>query len=531
MTDRRWWDDAVGYEVYIRSFADSNGDGIGDLDGLASRLEHLAWLGVDILWVTPFYPSPLRDFGYDVADYTGVDPDYGDLDAFDRCLARAHELGLRMIIDLVPNHTSDQHPWFQQALADPESAYRDYYIFRPPRDDGGLPNNWVSHFGGPAWTLDPKSGEYYCHLFLPEQPDLNWANPAVGEEFEAIISFWMERGVDGFRIDVAHALVKDPELRDNPQIAQITPGATPRGVFRAFQHVYDLELPETRRVYERWNELARRHDALLLGELHVSDLSLVKNYVGEDALHRALYFGLNGRPWDADFFAAELRHAANTASAGGMGWTISSHDEPRPVSRFGGGSLGLERSLAIWVAFAGLPGTPFLFQGEELGLEDGKVAAEHVQDPVGLASYEDGRDPCRTPMPWDSGEQAGFTTASQAWLVCAPREEPETVAGQQEQPGSPLHRFRRLIEVRKDTQAVRTGDPEWLRSQPGVVAFRRGGVVHMSNLSDTPIALDLPPGRWQVCYDSGWEEERSGPILEATAKLAPRSGIVLRTAE
>lgn len=525
-----WWEDAVGYEVYIRSFADGNGDGIGDLDGLTGRLEHLVWLGVDIVWVTPFYPSPMKDFGYDVADYVDVHPDYGDLDAFDRCLEEAHRLGIRMVIDLVPNHTSDRHPWFLGALDGPGSPYRDYYIFRPPRADGAPPNNWVSHFGGPAWTLDPGSGEYYCHLFLPEQPDLDWANPSVRDEFDAILSFWLERGVDGFRIDVAHALCKDPELRDNPQIAEVTPDMSPAEAFAAFDHRYDLERPETTEIYRRWRRIADRHDALLLGELNVGDPATTDRYLSPEGLHRTLYFGLNHRDWNAAGFAADLRGAADLFPDGGFAWAISNHDEPRPVTRFGGGRVGLERSLAIWVALAGLPGTPFIYQGEELGLEDCRVAPEDVHDPVGIACFEEGRDPCRTPMPWEPGENMGFTTAARPWLVAETRDSSETVAVQRQSAGSPLHRFRDLLAVRKQTSGLRQGPVRWFGEDSGVVAFRRGDVLHVSNLGDSPVTVALPSGQWEVCYrtEAG---SADGGRLEGSATFGPRSGTVLRSPE
>ncbi len=231
-----WWNGAVGYELYIRSFADGDGDGVGDFKGATERLEHLAWLGVEVVWVTPFYPSPQADFGYDVADHTGVDSRYGDLNAFDRFVARAHELGLLVMADIVPNHTSDLHPWFREALADPAGRHRDYYIFRPAAAAGGPPNNWVSHFGGPAWSLDPRSGEYYCHLFLPQQPDLNWDNDEVRQEFDRILAFWVDRGVNGFRVDVAHALTKHQSFADNPQNAFIGCDTTPAEAWAAFDH-------------------------------------------------------------------------------------------------------------------------------------------------------------------------------------------------------------------------------------------------------------------------------------------------------
>jgi alpha-glucosidase len=274
VTDVGWWSDAVGYEVYLRSFADSDGDGIGDLAGLTGRLDHLADLGVDIVWVTPFYPSPMADFGYDVADYLDVDPRFGTLADFDRLVEAVHARGMRLIVDLVPNHTSDQHEWFRSALEGPDSPHRDFYLWRDPAPDGGPPNNWRSHFGGPAWTLDESSGQYWCHLFLPEQPDLNWANPAVHAAFQDIIGFWLDRGVDGFRIDVAHSLVKDPSFADNPVLVEVAAGASPLEAFRALRHDHDLDQPGTLDIYREWHELTAPRGAMLLGEVYLDSADL-----------------------------------------------------------------------------------------------------------------------------------------------------------------------------------------------------------------------------------------------------------------
>ncbi|HEY8338341.1 MAG TPA: alpha-amylase family glycosyl hydrolase, partial [Egibacteraceae bacterium] len=241
----RWWRGAVGYEVYLRSFADSDGDGVGDLRGVLEHLDHLAWLGVDIVWVTPFFPSPMHDHGYDVADYCGVDPRFGTLADLDALVAAVHARGMRLLIDLVPNHTSSEHPWFRAARSSRDNPYRDYYVWRDPAPDGGPPNNWTSHFGGPAWTFDEATGQYWLHLFLPEQPDLNWANPAVADEFDAILRFWLERGVDGFRIDVAHALAKHPDLPDNPPAdpADADADHALTDDFRRLQHIHDVNQP------------------------------------------------------------------------------------------------------------------------------------------------------------------------------------------------------------------------------------------------------------------------------------------------
>lgn len=521
-----WWDDSVGYEVYIRSFADSDGDGIGDLAGITARLDHLAWLGVDVIWVTPFYPSPQADFGYDVADYTGVDPVYGDLAEFDRLVERAHQLGLRVMIDIVPNHTSSNHPWFRAALADPAAPERDYYIFRPPGPNGGPPNNWVSHFGGPAWTLDEATGEYYCHLFLPEQPDLNWSNEAVRQEFDAIIQFWIERGVEGFRIDVAHALMKHPDLPDNPQIIPLGPNPTPGEAMSAFAHLHDMGQETTKEIYRRWKSLPGAEAVLFLGEVYLDDADKSASYMGVGGLDLSLFFALSRKVWDPVGFVDALR-IWSEASPTGFGWTIASHDENRPPSRFGGSHLGRRRALTLWTLLAVLPGMPFVYQGEELGLEDGVVAPENVQDPVGLEAYEEGRDPGRTPMPWEPGPGGGFTTG-RPWLISDPRADHETVAVQSQDPQSFLHAFRRLLAARAATADQRQGGLEWLPAPPGVAFLLTGTVVTLGNLAGEQAQVDLPAGEWQLVYDpdaTAAEVVEGSVVMPATTARIYRSTV------
>lgn len=514
----RWWDNAVGYEVYIRSFADSNGDGVGDFGGLTARLDHLAWLGVDAVWVTPFYPSPQADFGYDVADYTSIDPMYGDMDDFRRFSARARELGLRVMIDLVPNHTSSEHPWFKKALADPDSPERDYYIFRPPAPDGGPPNNWLSHFGGPAWTFDEASGEYYCHLFHRDQPDLDWANPAVREAFDDILLFWIDHGVSGFRIDVAHALMKDPELRDNPLIHPPPNDATPLEAFAAYEHLHDHSQENSKEIYRRWKSLPGCEDVLLLGEVYVVDAEQSASYMGVGGLDLCLFFGLNHIDWDPAAFVEELRLWAGI-SREGFAWSMASHDENRPPTRFGGGEKGRARAISVWTLFCSLPGMPFVYQGEELGLEDGHVEPDHVQDPLGKAAYGEGRDPSRTSMPWDPGPHNGFSSG-EPWLVSTPRRPEETVAYQRENPDSFLHVFRRLLDTRKRLRA-RPGTPtEWLPSPPGVALILAGNSLTAANLTDEVQEVTLPPGSWLLEFDTNGGEgvgHRHGTSIPATS--------------
>ena len=494
----RWWSDVVGYEVYIRSFADGNDDGIGDLPGLTSRLSHLADLGVELVWVTPFYPSPMADFGYDVADYCDVDPRFGTLADFDRLVAAVHDLGMRLVIDLVPNHTSDQHPWFQAALADPEAPERDLYLWRDPAPDGGPPNNWLSHFGGPAWTLDQSSGQYWCHLFLPEQPDLNWANPQVWEEFRGILRFWLDRGVDGFRIDVAHSMVKDAGLRDNPFVADIAPEASPRTAFAAMRHDHDLDQADVLEVHRDWHRIAADHDAVLIGEVYLDSAAAVGRYVADgDAVDVSFFFPVLHTTWDA----AALRHVVTESLEHGRGrfaWVHSSHDDARAPTCFGGGDLGRHRAFAFLTFTAFLPGPLFLYQGDELGLEDGDIDPIHAADPVAVRNRDasDGRDPVRTPIPWQPGRpHLGFSDAT-PWLpLGANRTDADTVSVQREEPGSPLERTTELLTLRRRLR--RRGLPPqvtWLATDPGVLAYRRGPLTVVLNAGEDEAVVEIPGG-------------------------------------
>lgn len=511
----RWWDHAVGYEAYIRSFADGNDDGVGDFIGMLDKLDHLAWLGIDILWITPFYTSPMRDWGYDVADYTAVDPTYGTIHDFDAVVAKAHDLGIRVLIDIVPNHTSDQHRWFQEALADPTSPYRDYYIWVDPPEDGSLPNNWVGYFGGKTWTVDEASGQYYLHLFLPSQPDLNWRNPAVLDEFDNILRFWLDRGVDGFRIDVAQAMVKDAELRSNPQI-----GPSDDSMFRweqwnAFDHQHDILQPESVDIFKRWNAIAAEYDALLLGEtydLHMLD-KLDRLVSGGDAIDVGFWFGAMHMEWDAQQIRATFELPLNNISTG-LGWAQNSHDEHRSVTRFGGGDLGRRRALSLSVLLLGLPGLPFLYQGEELGLESGTLPAEAKLDPVGGDDPNSGRDGTRTPVPWSDADGMGFTSAGVTpWLPFGGRTAADTAEVQRADPASPLHAHRELLAVRKTLSEIVDAPFEWIDTDvDSLVAFRRGNIAFVANVSS---AAALAPVAGAVLYRSG-----AGEALELAADEA-----------
>jgi alpha-glucosidase len=512
-----WWHGTIGYEIYPRSFADANGDGIGDLPGITQRLGHLAWLGIDAVWVAPFYESPGFDHGYDISDYRAIADHHGTLGDFDAFVARAHELNLRVIVDLVPNHSSSHHEWFKQAQQGKDNPFRDFYVWRDPAPDDGPPNNWLAHFGGSAWTLDEPSGQYYCHLFLPEQPDLNWENEEVRAAFDDILRFWCERGIDGFRIDVAHALVKDQAFPDLPTLRELPAGQHPQDYFDALDHRYDLNQPGTLDVYRRWQSVVSPYGVALVGEVGSATPDQLARYVEPGVLDTAFHLEPVWRGWEPEWLLEELA-AVQERSPSSISWVINNHDRSRSVNRFGGGDLGRSRSLAVTALQFGLGGMPFLYQGEELGLEDGKVDAADLTDPVSTRNEGAvGRDAARTAMPWDATEQNGFTTAPKAWLPSEPRSSEETVAGQMEDSDSWLHRYRRLIAVRKTLPALWREPLDWMPATTSTAhSFVRGDVFVATNLGDESVSVLLPDGEWQLVY-------ASSSIVE----LTPGAGVLL----
>lgn len=533
-TLQRWWADAVGYQVYLRSFADSDNDGVGDLGGVIGKLDYLRRLGVDFVWITPFYPTPGDDWGYDVADYCNVDPLFGDLDTFDRLVAQAHDRGMRIVTDLVPNHTSSSHRWFQAALgnstAEDRDRYRDYYIWRDPAPGGGPPNNWVGYFGGPAWTLDPDSGQYYLHLFLPSQPDLNWRNPAVGDEWDGILRFWLERGVDGFRVDVAGGLVKDEQLRSNPQLQPIPAGASRWEQWDCFEHLHDVFQPESQEVFKRWRTICDRYGAFLHGETYHLDPRGVDALLPHDGMHGGYWFAPMHIAWNADELWTALTGPGDLS--GRLLWAAGSHDMPRAPTRFGGGGAGRERTLVMNVLLAFTPGVPVLYQGEELGLEDGQVAPESKLDPVGPdGDVAAGRDGCRTPMPWSAGPFNGFS-AAEPWLLSEPRPPEHTAEEQQNDQRSYLNNYRRLMAVRRqlfDADGLADEAVEWERDGDGaVIVLRRGPVLVTANTADAEATVSLAGG--ELMYETpGASSGASASALSSRVQLAPRSAIVCRT--
>jgi len=451
-----WWQRGVVYQVYPRSFQDADGDGIGDLAGILSRLGHLAALGVDAVWISPIQPSPMADFGYDVSDYTGVDPMFGDLAAFDRLVAAAHARGLRVILDFVPNHSSDRHPWFAESRSSRTSPKRDWYVWRDPAPEGGPPNNWLSEFGGPAWTFDAATAQFYYHAYLPEQPDLNWCNPELRAAMLDALRFWLDRGVDGFRVDAIHHLFEDPGLRDNPPNPDWRPGMPPaRRVVRA----RTMDQPEVHDAVAAMRRVADAYpgDRLLIGEAYLP-IDRLMLYYGADlsGFQLPFNFHLLSTPWRArDIAALVQRYEAALPLGAWPNWVLGNHDRSRVASRIGAAQARVAAMLLLT-----LRGTPTIYQGEEIGMQDVPIPPGRVQDPwernvpgLGL-----GRDPVRTPMQWDRGPNAGFAPAgAEPWLPLASDHAVRNVAAQEADPRSMLSLHRALLALRRAEPALSVG--------------------------------------------------------------------------
>jgi alpha-glucosidase len=503
-----WWRSAVTYEIYVRSFADANGDGVGDLAGIRARLSYVRDLGADAVWLTPFYRSPMADHGYDVADHRAVDPLFGDLRDFDAVMAEAQSLGLRVLVDLVPNHTSDQHPWFRAALAAaPDSPERGRYIFRNGRglDGAEPPNDWQSVFGGPAWSRTPD-GQWYLHLFAPEQPDLNWRDPEVVAEFESILRFWLDRGVSGFRVDVAHGLFKDPAFPD------AGPGQVVRRlVDRKPGPQWDQD--DVHGLYRSWRKIVDSYDGdrILVGEAWVHPPDRLARYVRPDELHQAFNFEFLQAPWDT----AVLRQAIENSLAATRGvgaastWVLSSHDVERPVSRYGGGMLGHRRARAALLLMLALPGSAYVYQGEELGLPTADLPDEALRDPIWERSghTERGRDGSRVPLPWGGDAPPfqfglnGSAAGSGSWLPMPPSWRGLTVETQRDDPHSMLTLYRRALRLRRQAWAVAGESLRWYQPAPHTLVFaREPDLVCAVNLGAAAARL---PSHRQVLLASG----------------------------
>ncbi len=491
-----WWRSAVIYQIYPRSFADANGDGMGDLNGVRAHLDYLRDLGVDALWLSPFYPSPQADAGYDVSDYRDVDPIFGTLADAVAMIDEAHQRNLRVIIDIVPNHTSDHHAWFQQALAAaPGSRERDRYLFRNGRGENGElpPNNWRSVFGGPAWQRVPD-GQYFLHLFTPEQPDLDWTNPEVVAEFQDVLRFWLDRGVDGFRIDVAHGLAKDPDLTDLPDGPE---GLVLRASDSGAHPHWDQDA--VHEVYRGWRRVVDAYagDRAFVAEAWVPNPERFALYLRPDELHTAFNFDFLSAGWDAVKLRAAIDHTLTELGKVGAPatWVLSNHDVVRHVTRFGGQALGLARARAASLLELALPGGAYVYQGEELGLEEiTDMPDELRQDPVFFQTNgaRVGRDGCRVPLPWSGSEPPfGFGPSGTPWLPQPASWAGLTAAAQDGVPGSTLELYRAALSLRRSRTALGDGRMAWIPgTPPGLLAFTRDpGFACVVNVTDDPLPL------------------------------------------
>ena len=504
-----WWKSAVVYQIYPRSFADETGDGVGDLAGVRAHLDHLVWLGVDAIWLSPFYRSPMADFGYDVSDYCDVDPLFGSLEDFDALLADAHARDIKVIVDWVPNHTSDQHPWFVDARSSRDAEHRDWYVWREPTPDGAPPNNWIRAWGGtPAWTLDDATDQWYLHLFLPEQPDLNWRNPAVVEAMHDVLRFWLDRGVDGFRMDVLHAIGKDEALPDDPEEYLPIPHAGLN------HHEYTHELVRgLRGVLEEYDG-----DRMMVGEVVLLDPTIVASYYGQgDGLHLSFNFPPMLSPWDAVLWRRWVEEAMREIDpVGWPTWVLSNHDNRRHRTRYGSEA----RARAAAVLLLTLRGTPFLYAGEELGLEDAVVPPEREVDPGD-------RDGCRAPIPWTAAPDHGWGT-TEPWLPWPPEPGVRNVASLRDDETSILHLYRRLLAERRTSPALALGELTLLDAPAGCVAWERTAGRERRrvavNFTGQDLELDLADGwRVVVASDRQGEGKPFGDVLGAdqAVLLAP----------
>lgn len=509
MDDATWWRQGVIYQIYPRSFYDTNNDGLGDLPGVVAKLDYLASLGVDAIWLSPFYPTPDKDFGYDVSDHCAVDPRFGTLADFDRLAAEAHARGIKVVLDLVLNHTSDQHPWFIESRASRQNPKRDWYIWRSPKAGGKPPNNWVSLFGGSAWELDAATGEMYLHLFCKEQPDVNWRNPAVRQAQLEVARFWLRRGVDGFRLDVFNAYYKDEALRDNPKLPLPIP------VF-GMKHVYDMDQPE---MIPLLQELRRILDEApgryAVGETAFATAQKAASYCGADKLHAAFSFEFTGM---GGLGAGSLRRAwierkiqardSAFAAAGVFPTTVmGNHDVPRPATRYSRDERDERPKLAMALLLT-LRGTPFLYYGDEIGMRDIRLRRDQILDPLGKAFYpfHKGRDGCRSPMQWNDQPNAGFSPHA-PWLPVHPNYTFRNVAAQEGDPDSILNLTRALIRLRKENPALAQGDQTFVSvGSQRVLAYDRAcpeqTVRVLLNLSSRPAQVNLSGSAWNLLFSS-----------------------------
>ena len=541
-----WWKHAVFYEIYPRSFKDSDGDGVGDLNGITSKLDYLASLGVDAVWITPFYPSPQVDFGYDVSDYEAVDPQFGTLADFDRLIKEAHRRKIRVVIDFVLNHTSDQHPFFKEARSSKTSAKRDWYIWHDPKPDGSRPNNWSSSFGPVAWTLDEKTGQYYYHYFYPQQPELNWRNPEVEKRMFETVRFWLKRGADGFRLDAVNFLYEDPQLRDNPVLPELRFGSTTE---HEQEKKYNRDLPEVQDAVVRLRAFndSVNPESVLVGEAYVPKWEELMRYYGpsDNGVHLPFNFFLVMEPARSQLKATVFRDVIGQSERALAGrWTtyvLSNHDIPRHYDRLGDGKNNDLIAKLTATMLLTLRGSPFLYYGEEIGMVTTEPkTVEEVRDPVGKRYWplRKGRDGERTPMQWDATPHAGFTTGS-PWLPVPPSYRERNVYAQARDGNSVLSFYRQLTALRRRSPALLDGSYASIGDDPHVYAYKRTvrghHVIVALNMSAERRTFKMPspmrtgPFVYNVALGNLPRAERR--VMSGELSLAPFEAVILESRE
>ena len=529
MTDMSWWQSAVIYQVYPRSFQDTDGDGVGDLRGILRRIPYLIELGVDAIWISPIFRSPMADFGYDITDYTDIDPLFGTMQDFDELLAAAHNSGLKILLDLVPNHTSDQHPWFLESRRSRHNPKRDWYLWRDPGAAGTPPNNWKSEFGGSAWEFDSATGQYYYHAFLKQQPDLNWRNPQVRQAIYDVMRFWLRRGVDGFRIDVMWHLIKDEQFRDNPRNPNFVPGRPPH---EELTPLYTTDRPEMSDVVaELRNVVDEFNDRLIIGEIYLPLERLVA-YYGRDlrGAHLPFNFSLLSAPWHARTIAKLVdEYEAALPPGGWPNWVLGNHDRPRIASR-----LGRDQARIAAMLLLTLRGTPTIYFGDEIGMKQVAISPQQIRDPFEkrVPGLGVGRDGCRTPMQWDASANAGFSLAD-PWLPVADDFRHENFEKQRCDPTSMFNLYRRLIALRRSRKALVQGSYRPIAASGDLLLFVRGNgreyLLVALNMGKDPVSLPSKGLAGSLLLSSG--ADREGESVSGALDLRPHEGVVVDLAE
>lgn len=501
-----WWQTGIIYQVYPRSFQDSNQDGVGDLRGIIQRLDYVEWLGITAIWISPVYPSPMADFGYDISDYTGIHPLFGSMQDFEELLQQAHQRNIKIILDLVPNHTSSLHPWFLESRSSKNNSKRDWYLWKDPRPDGSEPNNWLSVFGGSAWEWDEATGQYYYHAFLKEQPDLNWRHPEVQQAMLYAMRFWLEKGVDGFRVDVMWHMIKDEQFRDNPANPDYQPHMA---TYEQLLPVYSTDQPEVHDIVHKMRRVLDSYDnRMMIGEIYLPIHKLVSYYgIDNKGAHLPFNFMLLALPWDAKRIASAIAEYEGALPHNAWpNWVLGNHDQPRITSR-----VGLQQAKLAAMLLLTLRGTPTIYYGEEIGMTDVPIPFDEVQDPQGLNMPDKNlsRDPSRTPMQWDSSDYAGFSK-TKPWLRLSVRYKRVNVERQKEDPYSMLNFYRQLIALRQKESALMTGDYKPLYADQQVMAYIR----YVTNENAFLIVLNLSH---RPCYLNILHQQIDGTVVLSTS--------------